>query len=92
MKSEVRTDIRHDDLWRNSHKWPGSLKIEWLWIKDIPNTQFIHIDNPLNENKPVCQGRDCQEVYPKIGERCLYIFATYKPQTRIFDDFKIYDE
>lgn len=27
MKSNVRTDIRHDDLWRNSHKWPGSLKL-----------------------------------------------------------------
>lgn len=92
MTSRVRTDVRHSDLWRSAHKWPGSISVMWLWIKDIPNTQFIHIENPLNENKPVCQGRDCQEVYPKVGERMLYIFATFKPMTRIFDDFGIYDE
>lgn len=92
MSSRVRKDIRHADLWRSAHKWPGSISVQWLWIKDIPNTQFIHIENPLNENKPVCQGRDCQEVYPKVGERMLYIFATFKPMTRIFDDFGIYDE
>lgn len=92
MASRVRKDIRHSDLWRSAHKWPGSISVQWLWIKDIPNTQFIHIENPLNENKPVCQGRDCQEVYPKVGERMLYIFATFKPMTRIFDDFGIYDE
>lgn len=74
MKDRVRTDIHHDKLWKQAGKWPGSIKIEWLHVKDIPNTQFIHIENPLNENKPVCQGRDCQEIYPRVGEKMLQIF------------------
>ena len=59
MLGPVKKDVRHDDLWRQSNKWPGSISIEWISLKDIPNSQFINLENPLNENKPVCQGRDC---------------------------------
>jgi hypothetical protein len=92
MMSSVRHDVKHDNLWKQSGKWPGSIKLQWIFVKDIPNTQFIHIENPLNENKPVCQGRDCQEIYSVVGERMLQIFAGFKSLTRIYDDFMIYDE
>lgn len=71
MKGPVSHSVNHENLWKQSGKWPGSINIGWVNIKDIPNTQFIHIENPYNENKPACQGRDCQEIYPKIGEKML---------------------
>lgn len=92
MIQRVNHKEDHADLWKQPGKWPGSLKIEWVYIKDIPNTQFIHIENPLNENKPACQGRDCQEVYPKTGERMLAIFQSFRSTTRLYDDFKYYDD
>lgn len=92
MISRVNHEQDHANLWKQPGKWPGSLKIEWVYIKDIPNTQFIHIENPLNENKPACQGRDCQEVYPKTGERMMAIFSNFRSTTRLYDDFKYYDD
>lgn len=82
----------YQNMWKQDGKWPGSIDIEWVQIKDIPNTQFIHIENPLNENRPACQGRDCQEIYPKIGESMLGIFHNFRSTTKLFDDFKFYDE
>ena len=63
-----------------------------MFIKDIPNTQFIHVENPLNENKPACQGRDCTEIFPKVGEKMLLMFQGFRSTTKLFDDFKFYDE
>ena len=54
MAGPVLHGSKQSELWRTPHKWPGSIKLQWLWIKDVPNTQFIHVENPLNENKPVC--------------------------------------
>lgn len=71
MCGRVAHAMNHENLWKQPGKWPGSIKISWLHIKDLPNTQLIHIENPYNENKPACQGRDCQEVYPKTGEKML---------------------
>jgi hypothetical protein len=88
----VDHSAHHTDLWRQSAKWPGSISIEWVTIKDVPNNQFIHIENPLNENKPACQGRDCQEIYPKTGEKMLTVFRTYVAASKLFDDFMFYDE
>lgn len=38
MVSRVDTETKHAHLWKNAHKWPGSIKLQWLWIKDVPNT------------------------------------------------------
>jgi hypothetical protein len=54
MAGRVQHSVSHENLWRQSGKWPGSIKIGWVHIKDLPNTQFIHIENPYNENKPTC--------------------------------------
>ena len=54
MAGPVSHEQKLQEMWRTPHKWPGSMKLQWLWIKDVPNTQFIHVENPLNENKPVC--------------------------------------
>lgn len=92
MCGRVSHTKNHENLWKQSGKWPGSIKLSWMHIKDLPNTQLIHIENPYNENKPACQGRDCQEIYPKIGEKILQIFESYKSSTKLFDDFNYYDD
>jgi len=92
MAGRVDHGKHHSDLWRQASKWPGSIPIVWEEIKDIPNNQFIHIENPLNENKPACQGRDCQEVYPKVGERMLNIFKHFESQSKLRRDFLFFDE
>lgn len=92
MAGPVNHGLCHKELWRQSTKWPGSILIQWVSVKDIPNHQFIHIENPLNENKPACQGRDCQELFPKAGERMLAIFKTFVSTSKLFENFIFYDE
>ena len=48
-------------------KWNGTFQIKWTYIKDIPNSQFRHIVLANNENKPVTNSRDTQEVLLEPG-------------------------
>jgi hypothetical protein len=34
-------------------KWNGTFRIQWTFIKDVPNAQFRHITLANNEGKPV---------------------------------------
>lgn len=38
-------------------------------IYDLPFTDTTHLRNPLNENKPVKVGRDCQEIERPVAEQ-----------------------
>lgn len=49
------------DYWQQD-KWNGRFPVTWHIIKDIPNCQFRHIILENNENKPVTNSRDTQEV------------------------------
>lgn len=49
------------DFWQQD-KWTGSFPVKWHIIKDVPNTNFRHIILENNENKPVTNSRDTQEV------------------------------
>jgi len=50
------------DFWQQD-KWSGSFPVKWHFIKDVPNPNFRHIILENNENKPVTNSRDTQEVY-----------------------------
>lgn len=50
------------DYWQQD-KWNGRFPVAWHIIKDIPNCQFRHIILENNDNKPVTNSRDTQEVY-----------------------------
>lgn len=51
-------------------KWKGQFQVRWIFCKDIPNSQLRHIILPNNENKPVTNSRDTQEVpFPQVGGR-----------------------
>lgn len=54
------------DFWQQD-KWSGSFPVKWHIIKDVPNANFRHIILENNENKPVTNSRDTQEVH-------IYIF------------------
>lgn len=43
-------------------KWTGQFPVKWHIIKDVPNSQFRHILLENNDNKPVTNSRDTQEV------------------------------
>ncbi len=64
--------------WTQSKKWQGIFKVEWLFVKDIHNKQFKSIPNKLNENKPVTNSRDTQEVPFNEGIKMLEIFRDFK--------------
>ncbi|PKC63622.1 YTH-domain-containing protein [Rhizophagus irregularis] len=73
-------------------KWKGVFKVKWIFVKDIPNGQLRHIRVVNNENKPVTNSRDTQELYPEPGREMLKIFYEYRSKTSILDDFEFYDK
>ena len=73
-------------------KWSGTFAIQWVFIKDIPNNLFRHILLANNENKPVTNSRDTQEIMLEPGREMLHIFQQFRNKTSILDDFGFYDK
>ncbi|CAN6467236.1 unnamed protein product [Victoria cruziana] len=85
-------DFQKDmDFWQQD-KWSGSFSVKWHLIKDVPNPHFRHIILENNENKPVTNSRDTQEVKYTQGIEMLKIFKSYSSKTSILDDFMYYEE
>ena len=49
------------EYWQQD-KWNGSFPVKWHIVKDVPNSLLKHITLENNENKPVTNSRDTQEV------------------------------
>ena len=49
------------EYWQQD-KWVGCFPVKWHIVKDIPNSSLRHITLENNENKPVTNSRDTQEV------------------------------
>ncbi|KAL3701439.1 hypothetical protein R1sor_019461 [Riccia sorocarpa] len=81
---------RSVDFWQQD-KWSGRFSVKWHVIKDIPNCQFRHIILENNDNKPVTNSRDTQEVKFEQGLEMLNIFKNYASKTSILDDFQFYE-
>ncbi|XP_077588005.1 YTH domain-containing family protein 1 [Stigmatopora nigra] len=73
-------------------KWKGKFDVDWLFVKDVPNSQLRHIRLENNDNKPVTNSRDTQEVPLEKAKQVLKIIAIYKHTTSIFDDFSHYEK
>ncbi|XP_063065385.1 YTH domain-containing family protein 1-like [Engraulis encrasicolus] len=73
-------------------KWKGKFDVDWLFVKDVPNSQLRHIRLENNDNKPVTNSRDTQEVPLEKAKLVLKIIAGYKHTTSIFDDFSHYEK
>ncbi|KAL0388930.1 UNVERIFIED_CONTAM: YTH domain-containing protein ECT3 [Sesamum radiatum] len=84
-------DFQRDmDFWQQD-KWSGSFPVKWHIIKDLPNPNFRHIILENNENKPVTNSRDTQEICYKKGLEMLQIFKNYTSKTSLLDDFMYYE-
>ncbi|KAG8370582.1 hypothetical protein BUALT_Bualt14G0132100 [Buddleja alternifolia] len=84
-------DFHRDmDFWQQD-KWSGSFPVKWHIIKDLPNPNFRHIILENNENKPVTNSRDTQEIYYKKGLEMLQIYKNYTLKTSLLDDFMYYE-
>ncbi|XP_057453968.1 YTH domain-containing protein ECT4 isoform X2 [Lotus japonicus] len=79
------------DFWQQD-KWSGQFPVKWHMIKDVPNSQFRHIVLENNDNKPVTNSRDTQEVKLQQGIEMLSIFKNYETDVSILDDFDFYEE
>ena len=90
MMSEVDLDIE-TGIW-SQDKWKGKFDVKWYYVKDVPNNALRHIRLENNDNKPVTNSRDTQEVPPEKAKQVLKIIHTYKHQTSIFDDFGHYEK
>lgn len=73
-------------------KWKGQFRVKWIYVKDVPNNQLRHIRLENNENKPVTNSRDTQEVPYEKGKQVLKIINQYRHTTSIFDDFSHYEK
>lgn len=81
---------RNMNFWQQD-KWNGFFPVKWHIIKDVPNPQFRHIILENNENKPVTNSRDTQEVKFPQGTEMLNIFKNFVCKTSILDDFDFYE-
>ncbi|KAL2335072.1 hypothetical protein Fmac_016285 [Flemingia macrophylla] len=72
-------------------RWTGCFSVKWHIIKDIPNGLLRHITLENNENKPVTNSRDTQEVKFEKGIEILKIFKELSSKTCILDDFDFYE-
>ncbi|KAG8513252.1 YTH domain-containing family protein 1, partial [Galemys pyrenaicus] len=73
-------------------KWKGKFDVQWIFVKDVPNNQLRHIRLENNDNKPVTNSRDTQEVPLEKARQVLRVIASYKHTTSIFDDFSHYEK
>ncbi|XP_038984279.1 YTH domain-containing protein ECT2-like isoform X2 [Phoenix dactylifera] len=79
------------DYWQQD-KWSGQFPVKWHIVKDVPNNLCRHIILENNDNKPVTNSRDTQEVKLEQGLEILGIFKNHEADTSILDDFDFYEE
>lgn len=78
------------EYWQQD-KWNGCFSVKWHIVKDVPNSLLKHITLENNENKPVTNSRDTQEVKLEQGLQMLKIFKDHSSKTCILDDFEFYE-
>ncbi|URE36878.1 YT521-B-like domain [Musa troglodytarum] len=79
------------DYW-NKDKWTGQFPVKWHIVKDVPSFRFRHIILENNDNKPVTNSRDTQEVKLEQGLEMLSIFKAHEYKESIFDAFSFYEK
>ncbi|CAA0841571.1 evolutionarily conserved C-terminal region 2 [Striga hermonthica] len=79
------------EYWQQD-KWIGCFPVKWHIVKDVPNSLLKHITLENNENKPVTNSRDTQEVKLEQGLQVLKIFKGHMSRQCILDDFDFYED
>lgn len=71
---------KESDIWVESSRWKGIFPVHWHFAAEIPNRFFRLLRVPANENKPVTNSRDTQELPHAIGVAMLNIFSGFPLQ------------
>ncbi|KAI3791252.1 hypothetical protein L2E82_04956 [Cichorium intybus] len=79
------------EYWQQD-KWIGCFPVKWHIVKDLPNSLLKHITLENNENKPVTNSRDTQEVKLDQGLQMIKIFKEHSSKQCILDDFEFYED
>jgi hypothetical protein len=79
-------DYNSDSQIWSQNKWKGKFDIRWIYIKNIPNSALRHIILPNNENKPVTNSRDTQEIPFEQAIQVLNVFRTTQSNGSILDE------
>lgn len=88
---ESRVDYnRKTGVW-TQEKWRGCFYVKWIYVKDVPNSLLRNIKLENNDNKPVTNSRDTQEIPYDKGRQVLKVFHTYNHSSSILDDFEHYE-
>ncbi|KAJ1985193.1 hypothetical protein H4R34_000152 [Dimargaris verticillata] len=74
-------------LWAQD-KWNGVFRVRWVFLKDIPNQQLRHILLSNNNNKPITNSRDTQEVLPEPGRILLRMFLDAPADSAMLEDYR----
>ncbi|KAG2314444.1 hypothetical protein Bca52824_017566 [Brassica carinata] len=71
----------------------GCFPVKWHIVKYIPNSSLRHITLENNENKPVTNSRDTQEVKESSDQvvKVIKIFKEHVSKTCILDDLVFYE-
>ena len=77
------------DVW-SQDKWRGCFQVKWVYVKDVPNSLLRNIKLE-NDNKPVTNSRDTQEIPFDKGKQVLKVFHSYSHTSSILDDFDHYE-
>ncbi|XP_074587239.1 uncharacterized protein LOC141843109 isoform X2 [Curcuma longa] len=85
-------DFEKDMNFWQQDKWSGSFPVKWHIIKDVPNASLRHIVLENNDNKPVTNSRDTQEIPYSAGINMLKMYKSILMRTSILDDFMFYEE
>ena len=84
MMSRVDYDGK-SEIW-SQDKWKGKFDVKWIFIKDVPNIKLRHIILKTNENKPVTNSRDTQDVPFDEAIQVLDVFRSHFKKTTILDE------
>nr|XP_011461641.1 PREDICTED: uncharacterized protein LOC101312235 isoform X3 [Fragaria vesca subsp. vesca] len=79
------------EYWQQD-KWTGCFPVKWHIVKDVPNSLLKHITLENNENKPVTNSRDTQEVKLDEGLKLIKLFKDHSSKTCLLDDFEFYED
>jgi len=61
--------------WQGAHRGiGGTFKLEWLCLFDLPFSQTEHLENALNDRKPIKISRDGQELTCDTGDAVCQLF------------------
>lgn len=66
------------EYWQQD-KWNGCFPVKWHIVKDVPNSLLKHITLENNENKPVTNSRDTQEVVSLCALVSVLFFFSFLP-------------